>query len=82
MGKKNLEDYLYAYCVAMIAVGLITGEQLESEYLFVIKEYDKNMQSVKEMLLERMDNNSEVIEIFNAIDKLMTDALIVPADGE
>ena len=40
------------------------------------------MQSVKEMLLERMDNNSEVIEIFNAIDKLMTDALIVPADGE
>ena len=66
----------------MIAVGLITGEQLESEYLFVIKEYDKNMQSVKEMLLERMDNNSEVIEIFNAIDKLMTDALIVPADGE
>ena len=82
MGKKNLEDYLYAYCVAMKAVGLITGEQLESEYLFVIKEYDKNMQSVKEMLLERMDNNSEVIEIFNAIDKLMTDALIVPADGE
>lgn len=34
----------------------VTGEQLESEYLFVIKEYDKNMQSVKEMLLERMDN--------------------------
>lgn len=82
IAKENLNDYLYAYYVAMSAVGLITGRQIDSEYVFIIKEYNENLKSVKEILLERMENNSDIIEKFESIDKLMADALDIPTDEE
>lgn len=63
-------DYFYGYYVAMTAIGMVTCK-LDTNDMLKVQEYDKSINTLKEKLIQRVENDPKFENQFKLVDEFI-----------